>query len=168
MLIQQKIMMSCSRADEETYLIHVGDRLSVKLIQIQKIIVVYVLEGNCVIDSFWLNWQSHIKKKLHNTYILKDLKTEELHKIFEARIVKHLSPKSDLFLRAIYNNLITFNRLLTHKDFKNVAISSVKMYRAINQQPEYKMLYEERWGKTGFDLEEKNWIIAYRKKCKKQ
>lgn len=43
MLMAQKIMMSCARADDEIYLIHVGDRLSVKLMQIQNIIVVYVL-----------------------------------------------------------------------------------------------------------------------------
>ena len=65
----------------------------------------------------------------------------------------------------IYNNLVLFNKFLSHKEFRNLATSTSMMYRAINQQVEYKMLYEERWGRSGFELEEKNWIVAYRKKC---
>jgi phage anti-repressor protein len=60
------------------------------------------------------------------------------------------------------------NKLLRPKDFQNLISSNSSLYKAVNQQSEYKKLYEERWGRTGFELEEKNWIIAYQKKCQKK
>ena len=77
-LLHYQLKIVCPYVDEETAIIKLtrskDKELTIKLIQIQKIILFYLLEDGLVVDSFWINWTNYIKKKLYNTYILKDLK----------------------------------------------------------------------------------------------
>ena len=117
-LFEYKVQVVCPFVDEETFIIKAKrsqeKELTIKIIQIQKIILFYLLEDGLLVDSFWINWTNYIKKKLFNTYILKDLKTEEL-KPLTYRILKNLQTKADILLRVIYNNLKLFNKFLTHR-----------------------------------------------------
>ena len=66
------------------------------------------------------------------------------------------------------NNIVLFNKLLGPRSFKNLEMTNRKMYQLLHSEKQYMKIYEGRWGKTGFQLGEINWMKHYRKQILKR
>ena len=56
--------------------------------------------------------------------------------------------------------------MLKPREFANLEMANSQIYKGVHSQASYKALYEERWGRTGFELEERNWVKAYQNKVR--
>ena len=69
-----------------------------------------------------------------------------------------------LLLTAVAQNYAKLSQLLKPKEYKNLCISNREIYKVLTNQQNYKILFEQKWGRTGFELDERNWIKMYKNK----
>lgn len=58
------------------------------------------------------------------------------------------------------------SRFLRPGDLCKVEQCGSQLYRLLHTQRNYKMLFEGRWGKTGFGLQERDWLKLYQRKAR--
>ena len=126
-----------------------GQFLIIKILQMEKNIKFYVFAAKIMEDSFWLNYQKHLKNKVNNFYTVKDIQsTKLLETIFAERILNIMLPKNGIkLLISFYNNIGLFAKFLSIRDITRLSMVSSKAYEVIHNNDTYKLMHEIKWGR---------------------